>query len=53
MLNNKIIIKTKSKSYPIYFGHGVLSIIGKLINKNLPNIKKFVLLVIKKYHKSC
>ena len=48
MLNNKIIIKTKSKSYPIYFGHGVLSIIGKLINKKLPNTKKICIVSDKK-----
>ena len=36
----KLIIKTKSKSYPIYFGNNNLSKIGSLINKNLKGVKK-------------
>ena len=40
MKNIKLIIKTKSKSYPIYFGNNNLSSIGGLIKKNLPKVKK-------------
>ena len=37
MKNTKIIIKTKSKSYPIFFGKKILNTIGKKIEKKLPN----------------
>jgi len=47
MKNTKIIVKTKSKSYPVYFGDGILNQTGKLINKNLPNVKKICLIVDK------
>ena len=40
MKNSKLIVKTKSKTYPIYFGNNILNIAGKLIKKNLPNVKK-------------
>ena len=40
MKNTKIIIKTKSKSYPIFFGKKILNTIGKKIEKKLPNVKK-------------
>ena len=40
MKNSKITVKTKSKSYPIYFGNGIVNVTGKLIQKNLPNVKK-------------
>jgi len=36
----KLIIKTKSKNYPIYFGNNTLKKTGKLIKKNLPDVKK-------------
>ena len=48
MKNTKIIVKTKSKSYPIYFGNGFLNIIGKLIKKNLPATKKICIITDKK-----
>ena len=44
MKNTKIIVKTKSKSYPIYFGNGIINTAGKLFNKNLPNVKKICIL---------
>ena len=44
MNNNKIIINTKSKSYPIFFGDGILSRTGKIIKKNLPATKKVVII---------
>ena len=44
MKNTKIIVKTKSKSYPIYFGDGILNTTGKLIKKNLPNVKKICII---------
>ena len=49
MQNTKIIIKTKSKSYPVYFGNETLNRLRPLIRKKLPNVKKYVLLVIKIY----
>ena len=36
----KLNIKTKTKNYSIYFGDNTLSNAGKLIKKNLPNVKK-------------
>ena len=44
MQNNKIIIKTKSKTYPIYFGYGITNTIGNLIKKNLPDVKKICII---------
>ena len=40
MKKTKIIVKTKSKSYPIYFAEGILKSINVLVKKNLPNTKK-------------
>ena len=40
MRSIKFIVKTKSKSYPIYFGNGILSTTGSLIKKNLVGVKK-------------
>ena len=40
MKNTKIIVKTKSKAYPIYFGDGIINKVSTLIRKNLPNVKK-------------
>ena len=37
---SKILVKTKSKSYPVYVGNGILSSAGILIKKNVPNAKK-------------
>ena len=49
MKNTKIVINTRSKSYPIYFGDGILNTTGTLIKKNLSNVKKYTLSVIKIY----
>jgi len=40
MKKTKLIVKTKSKSYPIYFGSNILASIDKLLKVNLPNVKK-------------
>ena len=40
MKNTKLIVKTKSKSYPIYFGNNIVGNMGGLIKKNLPEVKK-------------
>ena len=40
MKNNKLIIQTKTKSYPIYFGNNILEKTGILIKKNLPSVKR-------------
>ena len=44
MKNMKLIVKTKSKSYPIYFGNNILNNTGQLINKKLPNVKKICII---------
>jgi len=44
MKNTKLIIKTKSKTYPIYFGENILNRIGKLIGKELPDVKKICII---------
>tara|TARA_Y100000590_G_scaffold118318_1_gene135387 strand:+ start:699 stop:1811 length:1113 start_codon:yes stop_codon:yes gene_type:complete len=44
MKNNKLIIKTKSKTYPIYFGNNILNITGNLIKKNLSSVKKICII---------
>ena len=44
MKNNKLIVKTKSKTYPIYFGNNILSTTGRLIKKNMPNVKKICII---------
>ena len=46
MKNSKLIVKTKSKTYPIYFGNNILSTAGSLIKKNLPDIKFFRNLIL-------
>ena len=47
MKNTKFIIKTKSKTYPIYFGNEILETTGKLIKKNLPNVKNICIIIDK------
>tara|TARA_B100000686_G_scaffold253789_1_gene264895 strand:+ start:573 stop:1685 length:1113 start_codon:yes stop_codon:yes gene_type:complete len=44
MKNTKLIVKTKSKSYPIYFGNNILNKTGNLIKKNLPNVRKICII---------
>ena len=44
MKNTKIIVKTKSKTYPIYFGDKIINTTGTLIRKNLPNVKKICII---------
>ena len=44
MKNTKLIVKTKSKSYPIYFGNNILNITGRLIKKNIPDVKKICII---------
>ena len=44
MKNKKLIVKTKSKTYPIYFGYNILNITGKLIKKNLSDVKKICII---------
>ena len=44
MKNNKIYVRTKSKTYPIYVGNNILSRTGKLINKNIPGVKKIYII---------
>ena len=44
MNSSKIIVKTKSKTYPIFFGNGVLNTTGKIIKKKLPGVKKIAII---------
>ena len=44
MKNIKFTVKTKSKSYPIYFGNGILNTTGSLIKKNLVEVKKICII---------
>ena len=39
-MKNNLLIKTKSKNYPIYFGNNILNKTGAAIKKNLPDVKK-------------
>ena len=41
MKNTKIIVRTKSKSYPIYFGDEILKSTATLIKKNISKVKSF------------
>ena len=51
MKNTKFIIKTASKSYPIYFGNNILNAAGKLIKKKLPDVKKICIITDNKLPK--
>ena len=44
MKNTKLIVKTKSKTYPIYFGNNILNKTGLLIKKKLPGVKKICII---------
>ncbi len=44
MNTNKIIVKTKSKLYPIYIGDKIIHTTGVLIKKKLPNVRKICIL---------
>ena len=44
MKSIKFIVKTKSKSYPIYFGNGILNTTGSLIKKNLAGVNKICII---------
>ena len=47
MKSSKIIVNTESKSYPIFFNINSLKDMGKLIKKNLPNVKKICIIADK------
>jgi len=44
MKQSKLIVKTISKSYPIYFKNNILNSTGKLIKKKLPDVKKICII---------
>ena len=44
MKNNKLIVKTKSKTYPIFFGKNILYKTGKIIKHKLPAVKKICII---------
>tara|TARA_B100000029_G_C17565432_1_gene954880 strand:+ start:747 stop:1847 length:1101 start_codon:yes stop_codon:yes gene_type:complete len=44
MKSTKLIVNTQSKSYPIYFGKDILRHSGKLISRNLPKVKKILII---------
>ena len=47
----KLNIKTKTKNYPIYFGDNILNRTGKLLKKNLPDVKKICIVTDNKLPK--
>ena len=47
----KLNVKTNTKNYPIYFGANILNRAGKLIKKNLPDVKKVSIISDKKLPK--
>tara|TARA_B100000029_G_scaffold513736_1_gene614200 strand:+ start:505 stop:1614 length:1110 start_codon:yes stop_codon:yes gene_type:complete len=51
MKNNKLVIKTKSKKYPVYFGNNILNRTGGLIKKKLPGVKKICIIADNKVPK--
>ena len=44
MKQSKILVKVKSKKYPIYFGNDLLDNVGKIINQKLKNTKKIAII---------
>ena len=44
MKSTKLIVKTKTKTYPIYFGDNILNKTGWLIKKKLPGVKKICII---------
>ena len=44
MKSTQLIIKTKTKSYPIYFGNNILNSVGSLLKKKLPDVKKICII---------
>jgi 3-dehydroquinate synthase len=48
MKSNKIIVNTKSKTYPIFIGNKNIKLVGSLIKKKLPKVKKICVIVDKK-----
>ena len=51
MKNTKLVVKTKSRHYPIYFGNNILNSTGSLIKKNLNGVKKICIICDKKLPK--
>ena len=51
MKNKKLTIKTKRKTYPIYFGNNILTKTGTLIRQNLTSVKKICLIIDSKLPK--
>ena len=52
MRSTNFTVKTKSKSYPIYFGNNILNTTGNLIKKKIPDAKKVCIICDKKLPKS-
>jgi len=44
MKKNKIIVTTKSKVYPVFFGNNILNTTGNILKKNLPHVKKICII---------
>ena len=51
MKTNKLIINTKSKSYPIHFGSNILNLVGGIMKKNLPDVNKVCIISDRKLPK--
>jgi len=52
MKSNKLVIKTKSKNYPIYFGNNIINQTGRFIRTNLPDSKKICIICDNKINKN-
>ena len=48
---SKLNVRTKSKSYPIYFGSNIVNLIGNLIKRKLPGTKKVCIIADNKIPK--
>jgi len=44
MKNTKLIVKAKSKCYPIYFGNNIIGSTGFYIKRDLPDVKKICII---------
>jgi|TARA_B110000438_G_scaffold303579_1_gene365763 3-dehydroquinate synthase len=51
MINNRFIVKTKSKNYPIYYGNNIINKAGQLITKKISGVKKVCVIVDSKLPK--
>ena len=51
MKSNRVLVNTKSKTYPIFIGDKNITSISSLIRKKLPKVKKIFVIADKKVPK--